>query len=93
MLQANKEISKYGGRVMLCVIRLSFPLFFSTSMQLLVWPNLEVQKRPQTADMPIGKEESTHGPKKLKSKQKRLTERGSMLPREPEDQASRAHTN
>lgn len=85
MLQANKEIHKYGGHVRLCVIRLSFPLFSFTSMQLLVWPKLKVQKRPQTADMPIGKEESTHGSKKSKSKQKRMTEWGSILSREPED--------
>ncbi len=77
MLQVNKEISKYGGRVRLCVIRLSFPPLSSTSMtslQLLVWPNLEVQKRLQTADMPIDKEASTHGSKKPKAKQIRMTE-------------------
>lgn len=72
ILQVNKEISKYGGRVRLCVIRLSFPPLSSTSMtslQLLVWQNLEVQKRLQIGDMPIDKEASTYGSKKPKAKQ------------------------
>ena len=49
-------------------------------------------KRFRIADMPIDKEAFTHGSKKPKPKQTRMTERGSLLPREPENQAPRAHT-
>ncbi len=49
-------------------------------------------KRLRTADIPIDKEASTHGSKKPKPKQTRMTEWGSLLPRELEDQAPRAHT-
>ena len=49
-------------------------------------------KRLRTADMPVDKEASTHGSKKPKPKQTRMTEWGSLLPPEPEDQAPRAHT-
>ena len=50
------------------------------------------KKRLRTADMPVDKEASTHGSKKPKPKQTRMTEWGSLLPPEPEDQAPRAHT-
>ena len=48
--------------------------------------------RLRTADMPVDKEASTHGLKKLKPKQARMTEWGSLLPPEPEDQAPKAYT-
>ncbi len=49
-------------------------------------------KRLWTADMPVDKVASTQGSKKPKLKQTRMTEWGSLLSPEPEDQASRAHT-
>ena len=42
--------------------------------------------------MPIDKEASTHELRKPKRKQTRMTEWGSLLPQEPEDQAPRAYT-
>lgn len=49
-------------------------------------------KRLRTADMPIDKETPTHVAKKPKPKHTRMTEWGNLLPREPENQAPRAHT-
>ena len=43
--------------------------------------------------MPIDKEASAHGSKKPKTKQKRVTKRRSILPRELEDHAPTAYTD
>ncbi len=50
------------------------------------------KKRLRTADMPVDKETSTDGSKKPKFKETRITEWGSLLPPEPEDQVPRANT-
>ncbi len=49
-------------------------------------------KRLRTTDMPVHKEAFTHGSKKLKLKQTRMTEWGRLLPPEPEDQEPRSET-
>ena len=68
----------------------SNPLYDNAAMVSMAKPR--GKKRLRTADMPVDKEASTHGSKKPKPKQTRMTEWGSLLPPEPEDQAPRAHT-